>query len=111
MIFAATKMMEPFYRMARRGGASAEESLLADYLSGDASFGSSLFLPLFINQPQDGDSLPLSGDDGLNGFLQLADERAVIDAFGGADTEADSPQLGGVVGGAVALSDAQIIAV
>jgi hypothetical protein len=37
MIFAATKMMEPFYRLARRGGASAQESLLADYLSGGLS--------------------------------------------------------------------------
>jgi hypothetical protein len=37
MIFAATKMMNPFYQMARRGGASAEESLLADYLSGGLS--------------------------------------------------------------------------
>jgi len=37
MIFAATKMMQPFYRLARRSGASAEESLLADYLSGGLS--------------------------------------------------------------------------
>jgi hypothetical protein len=37
MIFAATKMMAPFYQLARRGGASAEESLLADYLSGGLS--------------------------------------------------------------------------
>jgi len=37
IIFAAVKMMEPFYRLARRGGASAEESLLADYLSSGLS--------------------------------------------------------------------------
>jgi hypothetical protein len=37
MIFAATKMMAPFYQLARRGGASAEESLLVDYLSGGLS--------------------------------------------------------------------------
>ena len=32
-------MMEPFYQLARRGGASAEESLLADYLSSGLSLG------------------------------------------------------------------------
>ena len=37
MIFAAMKMMEPFYQLARRGGASAEDTLLADYLSGGLS--------------------------------------------------------------------------
>jgi hypothetical protein len=39
IIFAAMKMMEPFYQLARRGGASAEESLLADYLSSGLSLG------------------------------------------------------------------------
>ncbi|KAJ9602276.1 hypothetical protein H2200_013131 [Cladophialophora chaetospira] len=32
IVFASTKMMEPFYLLSRKGGASAKDSLVADYL-------------------------------------------------------------------------------
>ena len=40
IIYAATKMMEPFYQLAKSGGARAEDSLLADYLSSGLSLNS-----------------------------------------------------------------------
>ncbi|KAK5054008.1 hypothetical protein LTR84_001970 [Exophiala bonariae] len=37
MVFAATKLMEPFYLLSREGGASAKDALTADYLSSSLS--------------------------------------------------------------------------
>ena len=51
------------------------------------------------------------GHDGLNGLLQLFDEGAVVNAFGGADAKADSPELRFILLNHIALHDAQIIAV
>ncbi|KEF61685.1 uncharacterized protein A1O9_03253 [Exophiala aquamarina CBS 119918] len=37
IVFASTKMMEPFYLLSRDGGASAKHSLIADYLTSTLS--------------------------------------------------------------------------
>jgi Protein of unknown function (DUF3433) len=40
IVFASTKMMEPFYQLSKEGGASAKESLFSDYLSDGISLRS-----------------------------------------------------------------------
>src|SRR5262245_15938950 len=71
---------------------------------------SALLAALLVDLLQDGDALRLRGHYRLDGLLQLVDERAVVDALGGADAEADSPQLGLIFLNDVAAYDAQIIA-
>ena len=48
-VFAATKLMEPFYLLQREGGASAKDALMSDYLSPSISMDS--LKALFIGHP------------------------------------------------------------
>ncbi|KAJ9602059.1 hypothetical protein H2200_013419 [Cladophialophora chaetospira] len=49
IVFVSTKMMEPFYLLSRKGGASAKESLSADYLTTSLSLGG--IKNMFVGHP------------------------------------------------------------
>ncbi len=49
IVFISTKTMEPFYLLSRKGGASAKESLSADYLTASMSLGG--IKNLFVGHP------------------------------------------------------------
>ncbi|KAK5061446.1 hypothetical protein LTR84_007989 [Exophiala bonariae] len=49
VVFAATKMMEPFYLLSKEGGASAQDSLVADYLISSLSLEG--LRNLFVGHP------------------------------------------------------------